>query len=82
MPSQESVYVNGQFSEPMSAQHNFSEQYDLEDPATAMSSYNRVMHQHTKQQLATATNSAARRRTTSNGKTGSISSESSVGSLT
>ena len=55
------VYVHGDFSEPMSAQHNFTEQFNLEQPHQAMSVYARIMHEHTKKQLNTATNSARRR---------------------
>ncbi|KAF2754020.1 hypothetical protein EJ05DRAFT_480027 [Pseudovirgaria hyperparasitica] len=58
---QNSVYVNGSFSEPMTAQHNFNNQYDLSDPHTAMSRYSRVMHKHTKEQMEIATQSARRR---------------------
>ena len=33
------VYVSGGFSEPMTAQHNFANQYDLDHPQEAMSVY-------------------------------------------
>ena len=80
MAQTDSVYIQGGFSEPMSAQHNFANQYDLGNRPRAMSVYARyvkamcsrhflllliihfsVMHQHTKQQLDMATNSARRR---------------------
>ncbi|KAF2087571.1 hypothetical protein K490DRAFT_16958, partial [Saccharata proteae CBS 121410] len=57
----QSVYVRDDFSEPMSAQHNFANQYDLDNPHESMSVYARVMHEHTKHQLDMATNSARRR---------------------
>ncbi|KAF3009445.1 hypothetical protein E8E13_001139 [Curvularia kusanoi] len=56
-----SVYVTDNFSEPMSAQHNFVNNFDLDHPEEAMSAYQRIMHEHTKRQLSTATNSARRR---------------------
>ncbi|KAF2095991.1 hypothetical protein NA57DRAFT_78763 [Rhizodiscina lignyota] len=56
-----SVYVNGDFSEPMSNQHNFDREYSLDNPKRAMCDYSRIMHRHTKQQLDLATSSARRR---------------------
>ncbi|KAG9197938.1 hypothetical protein B5807_08784 [Epicoccum nigrum] len=56
-----SVYVTDNFSEPMTAQHNFVNNFDLDHPEKAMSDYQRIMHEHTKRQLSTATNSARRR---------------------
>ncbi|KAJ4322487.1 hypothetical protein N0V94_002361 [Neodidymelliopsis sp. IMI 364377] len=56
-----SVYVTDDFSEPMTAQHNFVNNFDLDHPEDAMSAYQRIMHEHTKRQLSTATNSARRR---------------------
>lgn len=72
------VYVTDDFSEPMSAQHNFINNFDLDHPEDAMSAYQRfvvpfvpssnysltlprIMHEHTKRQLSTATDSARRR---------------------
>ncbi|KAF2023686.1 hypothetical protein EK21DRAFT_80280 [Setomelanomma holmii] len=55
------VYVSGDFSEPMSAQHNFANNFDLDNPDAAMSAYQKIMHEHTKRQLNTATDSARRR---------------------
>ncbi|KAF2455597.1 hypothetical protein BDY21DRAFT_267954, partial [Lineolata rhizophorae] len=49
------------YSEPMTAQHNFANTYDLSHPQQAMSSYSKVMLQHTQRQLQTATSSARRR---------------------
>jgi hypothetical protein len=40
-PPRQSVYVSGEFSEPMSAQHNFSNNFDLEDPESATLAYQR-----------------------------------------
>ncbi|KAH7396162.1 hypothetical protein BKA66DRAFT_566667 [Pyrenochaeta sp. MPI-SDFR-AT-0127] len=57
----QSVYVADGFSEPMSAQHNFANTFDLSNPDRAMSEYQRIMHEHTKRQLSTATDSARRR---------------------
>lgn len=35
------VYVRDNFSAPMSAQHNFANQYDLDNPTQSMSIYSR-----------------------------------------
>ncbi|KAJ5022199.1 hypothetical protein PSV08DRAFT_37625, partial [Bipolaris maydis] len=72
--TRQSVYVSEGFSEPMSAQHNFANNFDLNDPERAMSEYQRIMHEHTKRQLTTATDSARRR---SGGSNESVSSTSS-----
>jgi hypothetical protein len=90
--SPQSVYVADDFSEPMSAQHNFANNFDLENPERAMTDYqryvyvhnlvllqfltiSRIMHEHTKRQLNTATDSARRR-------SGASSSNESVSSTT
>ncbi|OJD33469.1 uncharacterized protein BKCO1_3000032 [Diplodia corticola] len=73
------VYVTDDYSAPMSPQHNFANHYDLDDPTTSMSLYARVMHEHTKHQLESATSSARRR--SQGGSNASISSESSHGSV-
>jgi hypothetical protein len=46
--SRQSVYVSDDFSEPMGAQHNFANNFDLENPDRAMSDYQRyaVTHSH------------------------------------
>ena len=59
------VYISEGFSEPMSAQHNFANNFDLDNPEVAMSAYQRIMHEHTKRQLSTATDSARRRSSSS-----------------
>ncbi|KAI9822610.1 MAG: hypothetical protein M1827_000329 [Pycnora praestabilis] len=70
------VYVQNEFSDPLTAQSNFHTQYDLENPHEAMSSYARVMHQHTKRQMESATRSA-RRRSPESANTIGISPQSS-----
>jgi hypothetical protein len=37
------VYVSDDFSEPMSAQHNFANSYDLDNPDAAMSAYQKYV---------------------------------------
>ncbi|KAL6704386.1 hypothetical protein ACN47E_008238 [Coniothyrium glycines] len=74
--SRQSVYVAEDFSEPMTAQHNFANTFDLNNPESAMSAYQRIMHEHTKRQLSTATDSA-RRRSVASSPSGSVSSSSS-----
>ncbi|KAF2140381.1 uncharacterized protein K452DRAFT_253209 [Aplosporella prunicola CBS 121167] len=78
--SHQGVYVRDNFSEPMSAQHNFANQYDLENPHESMSLYNRVMHEHTKSQLERFTSSASRRRSNGGSSNFSDSSRGSVSS--
>jgi hypothetical protein len=73
--SRQQVYVTDDFSEPMSAQHNFANNFDLENPDAAMTAYQKIMHEHTKRQLNTATDSARRRSGTS-GSPGAQSLES------
>ena len=41
--SRQQVYISGEFSEPMSAQHNFANNFDLNDPDAAMSAYQRYV---------------------------------------
>ena len=72
--TRQSVYVSDGFSEPMSTQHNFANNFDLNDPERAMSEYQRIMHEHTKRQLTTATDSARRRSGSSNESVSSTSS--------
>ncbi|KAF1832186.1 hypothetical protein BDW02DRAFT_571341 [Decorospora gaudefroyi] len=72
----QSVYNSDGFSEPMSAQHNFANHYDLDNPERAMTDYQRIMHEHTKRQLSTATDSA-RRRSGASSSNASVSSTSS-----
>ncbi|KAH5155726.1 hypothetical protein HBH69_103480 [Parastagonospora nodorum] len=72
------LYVSDGFSEPMSAQHNFANNFDLDNPDAAMSAYQRIMHEHTKRQLSTATDSARRRSgSSSNAESRSLESVSS-----
>jgi hypothetical protein len=76
--SRQQVYVQGEFSEPMSAQHNFANNFNLDDPESAMSAYQKIMHEHTKRQLSTATDSARRRSgSSSNSDAQSLQSERS-----
>ncbi|KAJ4377389.1 hypothetical protein N0V83_000214 [Neocucurbitaria cava] len=72
--TRQSVFVSDDFSEPMSAQHNFANNFDLNNPEQAMSEYQRIMHEHTKRQLSTATDSARRRSGSSNGSVSSTHS--------
>lgn len=37
------VYISEGFSEPMSAQHNFANNFDLDNPEVAMSAYQRYV---------------------------------------
>jgi hypothetical protein len=53
--SRQPVYVNEGFSEPMSAQHNFANNFDLDNPDRAMTDYQRHVSTHLSS-LATVTN--------------------------
>lgn len=55
------VYIAENFSEPTAPQYEFPQHYDLNDPDSARLSYQRLMHEHTKQQFELATSSARRR---------------------
>jgi len=59
--TRQQVYITEGFSEPMSAQHNFANNFNLDNPEEATAAYQRIMHEHTKRQLSTATDSARRR---------------------
>ncbi|PVI00464.1 hypothetical protein DM02DRAFT_492198, partial [Periconia macrospinosa] len=74
------VYINEKYSEPMAARHEFSNNFDLDNPAAAMSSYARIMHEHTKKQLNSATNSARRRSASPTSSSTSLRSGSSTSS--
>lgn len=41
--SPQSVYVSEGFSEPMSAQHNFANNFDLKNPEVAMTEYQKYV---------------------------------------
>ena len=43
MSTSPNVYVNGTFFEPMTAQHNFQNKYDLDNPVEAMETYARYV---------------------------------------
>ncbi|MCJ1246845.1 hypothetical protein MMC30_004054 [Trapelia coarctata] len=49
------------FLDPAQAQENFSSQFDLEDPMAAISSYARIMREHTQRQMDLANRAASRR---------------------
>jgi hypothetical protein len=53
--SRQQVYVSDGFSEPMSAQHNFANNFDLNDPDRAMTEYQRyvAIDEHDSYQLLT-----------------------------
>ncbi|KAI9847955.1 MAG: hypothetical protein M1837_001472 [Sclerophora amabilis] len=76
----DSVYINGDFSEPLSAQHNFANHYNMDDPMQAMTSYARDMHRHTKKQMEISS-SASRRSQTGSSFTSSLTPESSQDSV-
>jgi hypothetical protein len=57
------VYTTGSFDDRSahSAQQHFTESFDMDQPITAMSNYARIMHEHTKRQMDTASRQASRR---------------------
>ncbi|KAI4269684.1 MAG: hypothetical protein LQ337_007128 [Flavoplaca oasis] len=65
-----------------SAQQEFQNQYNLDDPSESIHSYMRSLHQYTKTQLATIqTANAKTSRRTETGQAVSLTPESSVGSV-
>ena len=42
------VYVTDNYSEPMAPQHNFANNFDLDNPSQAMSSYARYVSTNTR----------------------------------
>ncbi|KAF2171147.1 hypothetical protein M409DRAFT_19118 [Zasmidium cellare ATCC 36951] len=80
MPSQTQVYASNDFSEH-EAQDHFAQQFDLANPDAARDSYQRIMHQHTKQQFEMATTSSRRRSSGGDSRMASLSSEKSNGSI-
>lgn len=77
-----SVYVNARdgSSEPHNSQQSLSNSLDFEDLHVTLSSYTRVMYEHTMQQLATAT-TPNRRRSGQNGASSSLTKERSIESV-
>ena len=55
------VYIAQDYTESTAPQYEFPQHYDLNDPDSARVSYQRLMHEHTKQQFEMATSSARRR---------------------
>ncbi|KAI5365218.1 hypothetical protein Slin15195_G047550 [Septoria linicola] len=72
--------VNG-FVDPSHAEDHFAQQFDLSNPDNARCSYQRLMHQHTKQQFEMATASSRRRSTAASAEMASLSTESSTDSM-
>jgi len=72
------VYNRSSSSEPMEAQKGFAQQFDLSQPEKAMGSYQKLMHQHTKQQFEMV---KRRRSSTGNSDMAPLSSEESHGSI-
>ncbi|KXT00328.1 hypothetical protein AC578_5868 [Pseudocercospora eumusae] len=75
----QSKYQPNGYIVPMGTEEHFAQQFDLSNPENARNSYQRVMHQHTKQQFEMATASSRRRST--NASTSTLSPESSVDSV-
>ncbi|MCJ1315889.1 hypothetical protein MMC15_001209 [Xylographa vitiligo] len=72
------------FADVSQAQDHFAAQFDLDNPVDAVSSYARIMHDHTLRQMERARSSSSRRRTSPSSSVGAMSSltqESSVGSV-
>ncbi|KAK3057415.1 hypothetical protein LTR09_001599 [Extremus antarcticus] len=77
------VYTRGaDFIQPVEAQDTFAHQFDLSQPDQAMESYQKIMHQHTKQQYDMASASERRRvKNTASYGSVSLSSETSNASV-
>lgn len=66
MPSSASVYDNENYHDATPPQLAFPASYEYDsDPVAAMTSYSKVMHQHTKRQMEAATTSGRRRTSSS-----------------
>lgn len=59
--SSAAVYTTSDIEQPLPVQENFVENYDMNDPASAVNHYARIMREHTQKQMQTATNSSRRR---------------------
>ncbi|KAK3679659.1 hypothetical protein LTR78_000034 [Recurvomyces mirabilis] len=66
--------------QPTEVQEKFSQQFDLSRPEVAMSSYQKLLHDHTRQQYEMASSSSRRRSADSD--VPSLASELSVDSTT
>jgi len=75
------VYVAQDITAPTEVQYNFSNQYDLNDPDQARASYQRIMHEHTKQQFQIATQSSRRRHSPAGHDMAGLTSETSLDSV-
>ncbi|EMF11697.1 uncharacterized protein SEPMUDRAFT_126155 [Sphaerulina musiva SO2202] len=77
-------YQTHGFVDPAQAEDHFSQQFDMSNPEHARTSYQRLMHQHTKMQFETATASSRRRSpnpSSGSNDMASLSTESSRGSV-
>ncbi|KAM3417400.1 hypothetical protein BST61_g5648 [Cercospora zeina] len=76
------TYQTNGFVDASHAEDHFAQQFDLSNPDDARSSYQRLMHQHTKQQFEMATASSRRRSAGSSSTDPTpLSTESSRGSI-
>jgi len=75
------VHFTEDISSPVQVQDNFSHQYDLNDPQQARASYQRIMHEHTKQQFQVATQSSRRRGSPADHDMSGLTHESSIDSV-
>ncbi|MCJ1434338.1 hypothetical protein MMC27_003705 [Xylographa pallens] len=72
------------FVDVSEAQDHFAAQFNLDDPVDAVSSYARIMHDHTLRQMERARSSSTRRRTPGSSSVDALASltqQSSVGSV-
>ncbi|MCJ1380750.1 hypothetical protein MMC17_003859 [Xylographa soralifera] len=72
------------FTDVSQAQDHFAAQFNLDNPVDAVSSYARIMHEHTLRQMERARSSSTRRRTPASSSVdamASLTQESSTGSL-
>ncbi|MCJ1390187.1 hypothetical protein MMC18_003045 [Xylographa bjoerkii] len=69
------------FADVSQAQDHFAAQFNLDDHVDAVSSYARIMHEHTQRQMERARISARRRAPESVDPMATLTQESSVGSV-
>nr|POE87586.1 hypothetical protein CFP56_30175 [Quercus suber] len=76
------VFQQSDYVEPLEGQTDFANQFDLAQPNEAMTSYQKLMHQHTKQQFELAAESSRRRSSASSSSHGaSLHKETSNASV-
>ncbi|WPH03880.1 Hypothetical protein R9X50_00676300 [Acrodontium crateriforme] len=75
------AYQDNEYGSQFHTGDRFGQQFDLNHPAKAMSSYQKLMHEHTLQQFEIAAESCRRRSSTQNSDSITLLSEKSNESI-